>query len=99
MLPSPNINFVWQGTMAFILGLYCVFLSDQHKRDCRVVMSFDSVILVSVVSSLYELMFFFFVLVNSVKFIIKIRVIALHTVVYRLVENFLVSCADASSAI
>ena len=67
-------------------------------------MSFDSVILVSVVSSLYELIFclfvlFFWVLVNSVKFIIKIRVIALHTVVYRLEEIFLVSCADASSAI
>lgn len=90
--------------MEFILGLYCVFLSDQHKWDCRVVMSFDSVILVSVVSSLYELIFclfvlFFWVLVNSVKFIIKIRVIALHTVVYRLEEIFLVSCADASSAI
>lgn len=90
--------------MEFILGLYCVLLSDQHKWDCRVVMSFDSVILVSVVSSLYELIFclfvlFFWVLVNSVKFIIKIRVIALHTVVYRLEEIFLVSCADASSAI
>ena len=45
--------------MEFILGLYCVFLSDQHKWDCRVVMSFDSVILVSVVSSLYELIFCF----------------------------------------
>lgn len=86
--------------MEFILGLYCVLLSDQHKWDCRVVMSFDSVILVSVVSSLYELLLLlFFVLVNSVKFIIKIRVIALHTVVYRLEEIFLVSCADASSAI
>ena len=90
--------------MEFILGLYCVLLSDQHKWDCRVVMSFDSVILVSVVSSLYELIFclfvlFFWVLVNSVKFIIKIRVIALHTVVYRFEEIFLVSCADASSAI
>ena len=90
--------------MEFILGLYCVLLSDQHKWDCRVVMSFDSVILVSVVSSLYELIFclfvlFFWVLVNSVKFIIKIRVIALHTVVYRLEKIFLVSCADASSAI
>ena len=47
--------------MEFILGLYCVFLSDQHKWDCRVVMSFDSVILVSVVSSLYELIFCLFV--------------------------------------
>ena len=47
--------------MEFILGLYCVLLSDQHKWDCRVVMSFDSVILVSVVSSLYELIFCLFV--------------------------------------
>lgn len=46
--------------MEFILGLYCVLLSDQHKWACRVFMSFDSVILVSVVSSLYELMCFFF---------------------------------------